>query len=433
MHKYFQIEVSRLVVVLLVASLFASVTSEWSFCLISGLVALVVWHLSQIFVLERYLHGGSEVPIERLSGVWRYVATYADRILRQSKKRKKRLTRLLKRFHKTLEAMPDAIVVLDDKQCVEWANTSAKKMLDVSVQNVGRSIAALLADEEFINYLESADYSQRLVTELSGNRHLSLEIQITPFGRGQLLLVARDVTETAQLQRVRRDFVANVSHELRTPLTVIMGYLEMLQQEDFAPAVTDALRATDRQAVRMRGIVHDLLLLSRLEMADGKPEDDYSPINVDGVLSNLLLDAQQLSGEKAHKFNLDIKADFGLLGSEQELTSAFGNLIFNAVRHTAAGTSITVSWQKTTDGAAFIVADKGQGIDGQHLRRLSERFYRVDTGRSRESGGTGLGLSIVKHVMRAHGGVLDIESELGKGSRFICNFPSSALVASAEF
>ncbi len=251
---------------------------------------------------------------------------------------------------------------------------------------------------------------------------------MVPYGKDQRLLIARDVTRMQRLERIRRDFVTNVSHELRTPLTVIRGYLESLQND---PACRDAcgraLATMGQQAQRMQHIVEDLLLLSRLETAH--PQDDPHPVAVPGLLRALLEDARLLARDKGHHITLECDEALHLRGNEKELYSAFSNLVFNAVKYTPEGGHIQLRWHQDGEGVKFQVQDDGIGIPPQAIPRLTERFYRVDVGRSRESGGTGLGLAIVKHVLKRHDARLAVKSEVGKGSTFTCIFPTERAVA----
>jgi len=428
MHEHFKDELWRTAVALLLGSLLGSASGIWSGSFILALIGLLSWHLYQIFHLERYLLTNSPKSRSHLSGIWLYMADHTEQTNKKSLRRKKRLSGLLQRFHQTLEALPDSAVVLNEKQQITWVNSAAKNLLDISHHDFGEQIDLVIDEPDLGRYLRNSDFSDPVYIKAPANPKIELEVKITVFNQGQLLLSAHDVTESQQLQTMRRDFVANVSHELRTPLTVITGYMEMLQQEELPPAVSDAIESSNRQALRMQSIVRDLLMLSRLEMDGDIPASDNEAVDVAHLLPNLLKDAQRLSAEKNHQFNLNADENIQLLGVEHELTSAFGNLIFNAVVHTPADTVIDVYWGASSEGARLVVADKGPGIDPEHLQRLEERFYRVDKGRSRESGGTGLGLSIVKHVIKRHQGRVTIESAPGSGSRFICTFPHARIV-----
>jgi two-component system phosphate regulon sensor histidine kinase PhoR len=288
----------------------------------------------------------------------------------------------------------------------------------------GRPIGDILCHPELRAYLASGDYHRPLELAPEHNRVIMLSLRITPFGdrKRQRLLVGRDITKIYHLNMIRRDFVANASHELRTPLTVIAGFLENLADAPSTPEPhRRPLSLMQRQTERMRCIIEDLLTLSRLEM-DEEP-GDTEPVDVADELETILHEASALS-DGQHRFETDIDDALLLDGHQLELRSAFSNLVHNAVRHTAPGTRIRVSWGRGSEGPEFRVEDDGEGIPAEHLPRLTERFYRVDRARSRASGGTGLGLAIVKHVLNRHQARLAIESELGAGSRFTCRFPA---------
>jgi two-component system phosphate regulon sensor histidine kinase PhoR len=293
--------------------------------------------------------------------------------------------------------------------------------------DVGLRIDNLVRRPEFIRYLRSGEYSSPVVVQASGVTEQHLHFQIVPYGAGQLLLLVRDVTRQAQLEAMRKDFVANASHELRSPLTVISGYLETLaQDETLEPALAAPIQEMRRQALRMNAVVQDLLELSRLEADDGSPTG--VPIDVGALLLRLRSDLLARVGQPM-EVQLQIETSDRLLGEEAQIHSAFGNLLENAAKYTPGGGQITMRWWRDTDGGHFAVRDTGIGIAPEHIPRLTERFYRVDAGRSRASGGSGLGLAIVKHVLQRHGARLQIESEEGQGSTFSCHFPGSRLLA----
>ena len=418
-------EVWRLVWTLLLALLAALLTGHWALSFLGGLILYVLWHLRQMYLVERWLVGGGQLnQAPDSSGIWDQLVHHIYRLQQHNRRRKKRLTAILNRFHRSTEAMPDAAVVLGEHNEIEWSNRAARTLLGIrNPQDHGQRIGNLLRDPRFREYLKRADYSDALDITSPLDENVELNIRVIPYGDGQHLLMARDTSSLRRLEAVRRDFVANVSHELRTPLTVITGYVESFEKEDLPDYVREGLDAVDRQSRRMLSIVQDLLLLSRLEL---EPVDPAAAevVPVARMLEGLVEDARRLSGEQGHRIELHADPELGLRGVAGELSSAFGNLITNAVRHTPAGTRVRVSWQADDRGACMSVADEGQGIDRRHLSRLTERFYRVDSSRSRARGGTGLGLSVVKHALWRNGGTLEIESEPGRGSRFSCRFPA---------
>jgi two-component system phosphate regulon sensor histidine kinase PhoR len=254
------------------------------------------------------------------------------------------------------------------------------------------------------------------------NEDITLRVRVIPYAKNRRLLVARDVTRIQRLERTRQDFVANVSHELRSPLTVVSGYLEtLLDADDFDAELTGQLQSMRSQTDRMNRIVNDLMLLSRLESEE--PQADREKVLLGPLIDSIVDHARELSAGNQHVIEVDVDVSLCIMGHEPELYSAFSNLVFNAIRYTPAGGRIMIRWQERNNELVFSVEDSGVGIAAHHIPRLTERFYRVDTGRSRATGGTGLGLAIVKHVLLRHEGRLEIDSEVGRGSTFACHFP----------
>ncbi len=278
-----------------------------------------------------------------------------------------------------------------------------------------------------MKYIETGDYSKPIRLRTSRGSGLTLSVQIIPYDDSQKLLLARDITQAERLETMRRDFVANVSHELRTPLTVLVGFLETVRELRLDPdRARDYMGMMADQASRMQRIIDDLLTLSVLESAPEPPRDERMAMK--RLLERLRSDAEVLSAGR-HRITLDAQGDFDLLGVESEIAGALSNLVTNAIRYTPAGGEIRLLWRASKEGASFAVEDTGIGIEPEYIPRLTERFYRVDRGRSRDSGGTGLGLAIVKHALLRHQASLDIESEPGKGSRFTARFPERRIVA----
>jgi two-component system phosphate regulon sensor histidine kinase PhoR len=303
----------------------------------------------------------------------------------------------------------------------------AEHHFDLSLDSdLGQPITNLLRQPEFVAYIESGDFSQALELRSARASAIILSVQIIPYGDAQKLLLSRDVTRLEKLESMRRDFVANVSHELRTPLTVLSGFLETVRELDLDPQRSrDYSDLMVEQCRRMQHIVDDLLTLSTLESTPSPSLDER--IRIAPLLARLRADAEVLSGGK-HRIVLDIAGDFDLLGAENEVVSAFGNLVSNAIRYTPDGGEVRMSWHASAGAAEFAVEDTGIGIAPEHIPRLTERFYRIDRGRSRATGGTGLGLAIVKHILNRHQATLDVHSTPGKGSRFAVNFPARRLV-----
>ncbi len=397
--------------------------------LFAAALAFALWQLRHLARFERWLAERPKGYPQAPPGLWEEVYSHVHRLQQRHKKRKKKLAALLNRFQESTAAMPDATVVLDAQGRIEWFNRAAARLLGLrQPQDRGQRIHNLLRSPEFTAYITGSDYHTPLLMASPAIPGVTLAVHVVPYGKDQRLLIARDVTRMQRLERIRRDFVTNVSHELRTPLTVIRGYLESLRDDpDCRAACGRALETMAQQAQRMQHIVEDLLLLSRLETA--RPQDDPRPVAVPGLLRTLLEDARLLTRDKGHHIDLECDEALHLRGNEKELYSAFSNLVFNAVKYTPEGGHIRLRWYQDDAGVKFQVEDDGIGIPPQAIPRLTERFYRVDVGRSRESGGTGLGLAIVKHVLNRHDARLVVESEPDRGSTFTCIFPTERAVA----
>lgn len=338
--------------------------------------------------------------------------------------RRRRLVVQLHDVRDAVATLPDAIALLDHQWNVRWCNTAATRLLGLGERHAKRSLAEQVAGSELGAWLQT-DMGER-TTDMPAPADPSLRLSVTimPFGSHLRLLLARDISTLSRLEQVRRDFVANVSHELRTPLTVIHGYLELLESTD-VPELAPVLGEMRMQSQRMRQIVDDLLALSRLETGEALPDEEVAMVP---LLETLRREAEALSRGQ-HGISVDAGSQARLRGSIHHLHNAFSNLVSNAVRYTPSGGEIVISWRLAANGdATFSVRDSGLGISAKHLNRLTERFYRVSSSRSRESGGTGLGLSIVKHVLNLHQGRLVIESEPGRGSTFSCVMDASRVL-----
>lgn len=325
-------------------------------------------------------------------------------------------------------ALLNGIIVLDADLCIRWWNAEAERFFGLQIgQHENKKMTDVITDTEFHDYITQAHFhnSFEMPAPQVAGAHLLLKVR--PYQNNYRLLIANDVTERHQLERMRQDFVANVSHELRTPLTVIKGYLEMLleQTADDKP-LKNVFEQIHQQTTRMETLIKDLLLLAHLETEN--PETEPSEIvAIAPLLEGICQDAVQLSGEQHHVIQAQLDENLRVYGHRHELHSAFANLIFNAVRYTPAGSTIMVKSFQDSQGMHVVVQDTGKGIDAKHIPRLTERFYRVDKGRSRRAGGTGLGLAIVKHVLIRHDAQLIIHSQVNKGSTFQCDFPRTRL------
>ena len=338
--------------------------------------------------------------------------------------RTRRIASSLRDLRSAAGNLPDAVVLLDNEQHVRWFNHAAEDLLGLRrPQDRGTDLHERLRNSDLAGWLEDGAREPLNDIPAPGRPDRHLNVTLLPFGRRQRLLLARDISDLTRLEQVRRDFVANVSHELRTPLTVIHGYLELLDPED-VPELAPVLGEMRAQSKRMGQIVEDLLTLSRLETQEHVTDERVA---MAPLLATLRKEAEALS-QGRHEITLESTAEADLLGSPKDLHSALSNLVSNAVRYTPAGGRITIRWQRSGDGAVYSVSDTGFGIPASHLSRLTERFYRVSSSRSRESGGTGLGLSIVQHVLNLHQACLQIESTPGQGSTFSCHFGRDRLL-----
>jgi two-component system phosphate regulon sensor histidine kinase PhoR len=390
----------------------------------------LIYHVRHVARLAQWLSEPTPGQVPRGSGVWDHLFALLYRYERVKTREHQQLAKTLVRYRQAGRAHPDGVVILDAENRIDWCNDVAEHHFDLSLESdQGQPIANLLRQPEFISYLESADYAHPLELRSARTSSIILSVQVIPYGDAQKLLLSRDVTRLEKLEHMRRDFVANVSHELRTPLTVLSGFLETIRELELDPQRSrDYMNLMAEQSKRMQRIVDDLLTLSTLESAPSPSLEER--IRIAPLLQRLRADAEALSGGK-HKITLEAHGDFDLLGAENEVVSALGNLVSNAIRYTPDGGEVRIIWQATANAAEFAVEDTGIGFAPEHIPRLTERFYRVDRGRSRATGGTGLGLAIVKHVLSRHQAVLEIHSEPGRGSRFAVRFPARRVVPAA--
>lgn len=397
----------------------------WILCLsLSAFCGLQLW---QMKTLGDWLDHTREQP--ELNGGWGEVAYAVYRIGERARRRKKRLSKMLRQLKETTSAIPDAAVVIDSHHQVQWFNKAATQLLGLKSSDVGSSVANFLRHPLFTEVLLSPQNEMPFEIPSPLDEKKVLDIRLVEYSGDLRLLLARDNTQVHNLMKMRRDFVANVSHELKTPLTVIMGYLELLEGSAALPVeAVEAIEKLQNQSFRMKAVVDDLLTLSRLDTTAPPACESSSSVNIATVLRNLVETVKDYDAGE-HQIMLEVASGLNLLGLENELHSVFSNLISNAIKYTPAGGEVTIRWYGDgAGGACFEVEDTGAGIPHHHLSRLTERFYRVDIGRSREQGGTGLGLAIVKQILRRHDAVLQISSEFGKGSLFKCDFPKMRVV-----
>ena len=372
----------------------------------------------------RWLESGRRQPDATGSGLWAEMQYLVARRRQAAFSEKRHLVKLLRAFRDAAAALPDAVVALDDDHRIQWFNAAARNLLGLKYpQDVGGHVTNLLRAPRIVDWLRGGGIDPLNDLPSPGDEALRLNLRLIRYAGDRSLLIARDVSQLMRLEQVRRDFVANVSHELRTPLTVVHGYLDLIepeQMQEYEPI----LRELRNQSRRMTQIVEDLLTLSRLEAQNELPSER---VGMRPLIEALRREAMALSLGQ-HTVAVELRGTHDLRGSTKDLHSAFSNLVSNAVRYTPAGGRITLRWESDASGGRLSVIDTGHGIPAQHLPRLTERFYRVSTSRSRETGGTGLGLSIVKHVLQLHQARLEITSELGVGSAFSCVFGPERLL-----
>lgn len=393
---------------------------------VTGLAVALLLVLAQLYLqlsylgqLSAWLDDSNNAKLPDGWGAWTDVFSRLYRLRRDDQRSQAELTEWLARFRQAMHLLPEGVAIMDDVLFLEWCNPAAERHLGLTLErDRGMRVTNLVRHPDFIDYIILGRYEQPLTLSL---RDRKLVCQIIPFENRRQILVTHDATESARIEEMRRDFIANASHELRTPLTVIVGFLEIASSTPDLDADSRQahLKLMTEQGRRMQRLIEDMLTLSRLESVDYpmRPE----PVRIGTLVEDVLQEARALSGGR-HEVTASVDGP-DISGSAEELRSAFGNLASNAVRYTPPGGTVHISWQGGASGPQFIVSDTGIGIEQTHIARLTERFYRVDKSRSRETQGTGLGLAIVKHVLLRHHATLTIKSEAGKGSSFIVTFP----------
>ena len=370
---------------------------------------------------------GAEPP--RAYGLWDELHALLHRSRREAAQREAALAESVARWRAAARALPDGVLILDAER-IAWCNDTAREHFQVDPQqDFGRPVTHLLRMPEFVAYLEGGDFSHPIALRPPAAPGRVLSVQVVSYGDNQSLVLSRDITRFEKLETMRREFVANVSHELRTPLTVVSGFVETLRDEADPAAARRYLDLMAEQSTRMLRLVEDLLTLSTLESSPPPPLEES--IDMAALTERIGAEARALSGGR-HRIEVAHDEGAALLGSEKEIASALGNLVSNAVRYTPEGGTVRLAWRATPDGGEFEVADTGIGIAPEHIARLTERFYRVDRGRSRDTGGTGLGLAIVKHALGRHGATLQVASTPGEGSRFTARFAGARVRAAHQ-
>lgn len=430
MLRGFSAEIRRVVLFTVLCAGFGLLNGYLSWTLILGGAIYMAWMLWQIHQLDVWLQAPQDQEPPDAVGIWGDIFDNITRLRKRQQREKMRLQSVIKRGQETTAALKDGIILLDSRGNLDWFNEAASELLGLQSEDQGHPLINYVRHPQFILYFEKGAFTEPLdLPSPHGGRRL--QFQFTRFGQDEHLLMVRDITRIYKLEQMRKDFVANVSHELRTPLTVIRGYIETLQMSPDLPAPWEkALAQMEQQGQRMTTLINDLLALSKLET--DSLEQQHTVVLLQPLLSNICNDAKALSGDNQHQITLNCADTVSVTGSEKELRSAFSNLLFNAVKYSAANTPINIDVSQTATAVRIAVVDKGYGIDPAHIPRLTERFYRVDNSRTSATGGTGLGLAIVKHILLRHKARLEIDSELGKGSRFTCVFPLARKSATNE-
>jgi two-component system phosphate regulon sensor histidine kinase PhoR len=415
-----QKDINTVLLLLLAATIVGGITGLFLPLLFLLMLGIIMRQVVQISRFEKWISTGGRRKYPKTSGIWEEIYYHVYRIKKNQRRRKKKLGKIIDQFRQSTEALPDAAVVLGVHDEIEWANKAAREVFGLQQSDKGQRIPNLIRFPEFIGYLKSGNYKESVILPSPVENRTTLEVRIVPYGAGLRLLLAQDVTQLKKMERMRKDFVANVSHELRTPLTVLKGYLETLQDLDdgHSPLLTSSFQQMQGQTERMQHLVDDLLLLTRLETQQKKSQC----VDVPALLSQICTEGDTLENASS-RIELNLETTVHIVGDEQELRSAFTNLLGNALKYSPEDSVVKVRWYQNKESIVLAVEDQGEGIAKADIPRVTERFYRVENKRLKKVNGTGLGLAIVKHVLMRHGAHLNIASELGKGSCFSCHFP----------
>jgi two-component system phosphate regulon sensor histidine kinase PhoR len=391
--------------------------------LLLSLAGFLTLRLLQLAKVVRWMTNPKRESAPETRGLLEILVADIQKTLRQQELESQMLRSSLDQQTRLISEVRDGVLITHAGGRLLWSNKQAQWLLQIKPdRDHGLPLTHVIRNPHLHDYLAGENFAEPLRLKIDQQRRRWCEVSITQYAEGERLFLIRDVTRLQQLEQMRRDFVANLSHELKTPLTVLRGYLETLPvHENTSPSVARIHSEMEKQCERMSNLLKDLLLLAQLEDVDS--EMNFAPVDVGRMLVRIREDAGRLS-QGTHNIELEVDPDLKLTAIENELFSAFSNLIVNAVRHTPEGSKILIKWFADDFGAHLLVEDDGPGIDDRHLRRLTERFYRVEASRNSSTGGTGLGLAIVKHVMLRQGAELNIESTLGSGSTFSCHFPS---------
>lgn len=421
-------EITNLLFIIAASASVGAIFNETTLFVALALFIYIFFMLRNIFKLHNWLLNRKK-DLPDAQGYWGEIFNELHLIEKKTYKQQKILSGALSRFKKAAEALPDGVIILSQQNAIEWVNPIASSLVGISYpKDAGQKINNLIRHPDFQRYLNKNKFSKSITIPTPDNVDNILTLQIIPFGYKQKMVFCRDITHIHKLEEMRTNFVSNVSHEMRSPLTVLTGYLEMFSDKEPKDEKSFKLGINNmyQQAMRMQRLVTDLLALSKMETA---PIEHTKTVDISTLLITLKENAEVLGQEKEHTITLEADEILNLRGNVDELHSLFANLINNAVRYTQDKGEINIRWKKSGNEAVFSVTDNGPGIAAQHIPHLTERFYRADIDRSRESGGTGLGLAIVKYAIERHDGRLAISSRLGTGSTFSCYFPPQRIPA----
>ena len=418
-------EITRIVLLALFLLAFGLINGYPLLTLLAGGTAYMLYTLYRINRIYSWLAGDGDTLPPESDGVWGDISDHLYRLKRRIDQSQRNYTGLALRIRQITAALDDGMLLLNSDGTLDWWNPEATRLLHLRDDDHGENIVNLIRHPQFVRFINGRqfDHTLELPSPIDANRILLFSAGL--FGRGEIVLVIRDITRLRHLEEMRKEFVANISHELRTPLTVLIGYLETLQgSDDLPPQWQRAFQQMDQQTRRLSVLAEDLVMLSQLESGHFTPR--LQAVDISKLLRGIV-DSQQILCGDSHQLTLDCPPGLTLSGDSKELNSAFSNLIVNAIRHNPLGCQIRVRARRHRRGLAVTVADTGVGIDEKHLPRLTERFYRADDSRTSSSGGTGLGLAIVKHVLGRHNATLRVRSTLGRGSVFSCWFASAGV------
>ena len=431
MNSAWSVEFSRIFMLLCSTLLFGVVSDYWILSVVIHSSFYIGWNLFQLRALEKWISlGAPSESAPDASGIWELIVQRLYRMQKANQETKAHLSSVAGHYHAVMSALPDATIVLNRQQEIEWTNSASQALLGIEAEHdIGHKLTNIVRDS-MLTELLNVDYDKQELEIISPIDELkTLVLTKVHYGDGKTLITARDISQRIALQKLRKAFIANASHELRTPLTVISGYLEMLESDDSLPPTTHKIvNNAYVQSQRMDKILNDLLVLSKLE-EKGYSESSGDTVDIPVLIKRMVSDLRDTKAKGTHTIELNIQENLLVRVVENEFYSLCQNLLSNAIKYSPSGSVIKVCWSLNEEGSACLkVSDNGEGIARESLSRLTERFFRVNVNRTRKVKGTGLGLSIVKHILENYGGFLDVQSELTVGSTFSACFPSYRIV-----